>query len=155
MAVPVRRNPLDMSGLDPVAQLERLHAQMGSLLDTWGPWSPIPELPTTGFVPRTDVEERDDAYVVELELPGVRESDVEVSLAGRRLIVSGERKEKERLGLLRRRTRSVGRFYYEVELPGDVDEDGVTASLDEGVLTVTLPKAESERVRGIKVTRAG
>ena len=54
MAVPVRRNPLDMSGLDPVAQLERLHAQMGSLLDTWGPWSPIPELPTTGFVPRTD-----------------------------------------------------------------------------------------------------
>jgi hypothetical protein len=88
------------------------------------------------------VEERDDAYVVELELPGVRESDVEVSLAGRRLIVSGERREKERVGLLRRRTRRVGRFYYEVELPGAVDEDGVTASLDEGVLTVMLPKAE-------------
>ena len=152
MALAVRRNPLDMSGLDPVSQLERLHAQMGSLLDTW---SPIPELPTTGFVPRTDVEERDDAYVVELELPGVRESDVEVSLAGRRLTVSGERKEKERIGLLRRRTRNVGRFHYEVELPGAVDEDGVTASLDDGVLTVTLPKAERERVHRINVTRVG
>ena len=125
---------------------------MGSLLDTW---SPIPELPTTGFVPRTDVEERDDAYVVELELPGVREGDVEVSLAGRRLTVSGERKEKERVGLLRRRTRNVGRFHYEVELPGAVDEDGVTASLDDGVFTVTLPKAERERAHRIKVTRAG
>jgi len=155
MAVPVRRNLLDMSGLDPVAQLERLHAQMGSLARYMGPLEPHTRATDHGFVPRTDVEERDDAYVVEFELPGVRESDVEVSLAGRRLIVSGERKEKERLGLLRRRTRSVGRFYYEVELPGDVDEDGVTASLDEGVLTVTLPKAESERVRRIKVTRAG
>jgi HSP20 family protein len=149
MALPVR---LDAPGLDPLAQLERLHAQMGTVLDTWGP---MPEIPTTGFVPRADVEERDDAYVVELELPGVRESEVEVSLAGRRLIVSGERKEKERVGLLRRRTRSVGRFHYEVEVPGAVDEDGVTASLDEGVLTVTLPKAESERVRRIKVTGAG
>jgi HSP20 family protein len=152
MALPVRRNQLDVSNLDPVTQLERLHSQMGYLLDTWGP---LPELPTTGFVPRADVVERDDAYVVELELPGVRESDIEVSLTGRRLTVSGERKEKERVGLLRRRTRSVGRFHYEVEVPGDVDEDGVTASLDEGVLTVTLPKAESERVRRIKVTRGG
>jgi HSP20 family protein len=152
MALPVRRDRLDAPGLDPLAQLERLHAQMGTVLDTWGP---MPAIPTTGFVPRADVEERDDAYVVELELPGVRESDLEVSLAGRRLIVSGERKEKERVGLLRRRTRSVGRFHYEVEVPGAVDEDGVTASLDEGVLTVTLPKAESERVRRIKVTGAG
>jgi HSP20 family protein len=152
MALPVRRNQLDVSNLDPVTQLERLQSQMGYLLDTWGP---LPELPTTGFVPRADVEERDDAYVVELELPGVRESDIEVSLTGRRLTVSGERKEKERVGLLRRRTRSVGRFHYEVEVPGDVDEDGVTASLDEGVLTVTLPKAESERGRRIKVTRGG
>ena len=151
MAVPVRRNPLDVPSLDPFAQLDRVQSQLGTLLDTWGP---VPELPATGFVPRADVEERDDAYVVELELPGVHEDDIEVSLAGRRLIVSGERKEKERVGLLRRQTRTVGRFHYEVDLPGAVDEDSVTAALDSGVLTVTLPKGESERVHRIKVTRA-
>lgn len=152
MALPVRRNLVDLPSLDLFTQLERLHSQMETLLDTWGP---MPELPTDGFVPRADIEERDDAYIVELELPGVREGDVEVTVEGRRLTVSGERKEKERVGRLRRRTRSVGRFHYEVEVPGDVDEDGVTASLDQGVLTVTMPKAESERVRRIKLTRAG
>jgi HSP20 family protein len=152
MALPVRRNLGDVTGTDPVAQLERVHAQLGTLLDSW---DPLAGLPPSAFVPRADLEERDDAYVVELELPGVREGDVEVSVAGRRLIVSGERKEKERVGLLRRRTRSVGRFHYEVEVPSAVDDEGVTASLDDGVLIVTLPKAESERVRRVKVTRAG
>ena len=62
-------------------------------------------------------------------------------MEGRRLTVSGERKEKERVGILRRRTRSVGQFHYEVVLPGAVDEDAVSASLDGGVLTVRVPEA--------------
>jgi HSP20 family protein len=101
------------------------------------------------------VEERDDAYVVELELPGVREEDIEVTLSGRRLTVDGEGKEKERVGLLRRRTRSIGRFHFEIELPGEVEGDGVTASLDQGVLTITLPERGSERTRRIKVGSGG
>nr|MDP9006611.1 Hsp20/alpha crystallin family protein [Actinomycetota bacterium] len=71
--------------------------------------------------------------------------------AGRRVAVRGERKEKERVGILRRRDRTIGRFSYEVTLPGDVQEDGVEAHLDEGVLTLRLPKPERERPRRIEI----
>ena len=66
-------------------------------------------------------------------------------------MVTGERKERERVGILRRRTRTVGRFHYEVLLPGEVDEEAVEASLHEGVLTVRVPKPLSERPRRIPV----
>ena len=97
------------------------------------------------------MEEVDDAYLVEVELPGVKRDDVSVEVAGRRLTVSGERKERERVGILRRRTRTVGRFHYEVVLPGEVAEDDVSAGMDEGVLTVRVPKAASERPRRIPI----
>ena len=103
------------------------------------------------FTPPADVEESDDAYLVDIELPGVRKQDLDIEIAGRRLTVRGERKEKERVGILRRRERTVGRFRHEVKLPGKVDEDGIVASLDEGVLTVRVPKPESERPRWIEV----
>jgi HSP20 family protein len=65
--------------------------------------------------------------------------------------VTGERKEKERTGILRRRTRRVGQFRYEVLLPGAVDEDGVQAHLEDGVLTLRIPKASTERPHRIEV----
>ncbi len=103
------------------------------------------------ILPLADVEESDDAYTVEIELPGVKRDDVSVELAGRRLVVSGERQEKERVGILRKRTRSIGRFHYEALLPGEVEEDGVEAALNEGVLSVRVPKAASERPRRIQI----
>ena len=56
------------------------------------------------------------------------------------------------MGILRRRTRSVGRFHYEVSLPSALDEEGIEASLSDGVLTLRVPKAPSERPRRIKVS---
>lgn len=88
------------------------------------------------------MEETPDAYVVDIELPRVKGDEVDIAIAGRRVSVSGERKEKERVGILRRRERTIGCFSYDVTLPGDVDEDGVEASLNDGVLTVRLPKPE-------------
>jgi len=82
-----------------------------------------------GFSPLADLEETDDAYLVEVELPGVKKHDVAVEISGRRVIVDGGRKELERAGVLRRRTRAVGRFHHEVVLPGDVDAEAVSASL--------------------------
>lgn len=115
----------------------------------------FPDLPAAvgqgGFVPAADLEETDDAYVLEVELPGVRKKDVQVQTHGRRITVSGERRERERTGILRRRTRVTGRFHYEVTLPGDIDMDPVTANMDEGVLTVHVPKAADERTRSRKV----
>ncbi len=110
-----------------------------------------PSGPGKRFTPFADVEETPDAYVVDIELPGVKGDEVDIAIAGRRVSVSGERKEKERVGILRRRERTIGRFSYDVTLPGDVDEDGVEASLNDGVLTVRLPKPERERPRRIPV----
>lgn len=82
----------------------------------------------------------------------MKREDVEVELAGRRLVVTGERREKERTGQVRRSTRSVGRFRYEVVLPGDVDENACDASFDAGVLTIRIPKVEAQRPRKINIS---
>lgn len=133
---------------EPWAGLERLSRQLTTVLDQWHQG---PSLLSGTFTPLADVEETDDAYLVEIELPGVKRGDLDIGIAGRRLSVRGERKEKERVGILRRRERTVGRFHYEVTLPGEVDEDGVTAGLDDGVLTVRVPKPESARPRRIQI----
>ena len=148
MSLPVRRNGDTTTRWDPFAEIERLNRQLQGYLDSW---NNFPSMLGDGFTPLADVEETDDAYHVEIELPGIKKDDVAIEVGGRRLTVSGERKEKERVGILRRRTRSVGRFYYEVVLPGEVDEDGIHATLDDGVLTVMVPKAASERPRRIEI----
>ena len=152
MTLPVRRNPADAGRWDPFAELDRLNQQLARYLERW---DDLPSL-AEGFTPLADVEETDDAYMVEIELPGVKRDDVSLEVGGRRLTVSGERKERERIGILRRRTRTVGRFHYEVVLraraPGDVNGDNVSASMDEGVLTVRLPKPASQRSRRIAIS---
>jgi HSP20 family protein len=65
--------------------------------------------------------------------------------------VRGERKEKERRGVLRQRSRVTGTFHYEVSLPGDIDPDKIEARLEEGVLSVRVPKAGQEHPRRITV----
>jgi HSP20 family protein len=146
MALPVRRADAETARSDPFDEIQRLSARLQSLLSGWD----LPDL-AGAFTPLADVEETDDAYLLELELPGIAKDDVTVEVAGRRVTVSGERKERQRVGILRRRTRSVGRFHYEVTLPGDVVEDQVSASMDAGVLTVTVPKPANQRRRRIPV----
>ncbi len=151
MALPVRRGGDDRSAVarwDPFDELDRLNRQLSSYLESF---RQLPNLLGDAFTPLADVEETDDAYKVEIELPGVKRDDIDIEVAGRRVTVHGERKEKERVGILRRRERTVGRFHYEVTLPGHVDEDGVEGHLDDGVLTVRLPKPESERPRRIEI----
>ena len=147
MAITDRREKSELARRDPVPETQTLFPDLSGLLEGWGELMSLADT----FIPKADVEETNDAYLVEIELPGVDKSDIDISLSGRRLTVTGERREKERVGVLRRRTRSVGRFRYEVVLPGGIDESGVTAKLEDGVLTVRVPKAASERPRRIEV----
>ena len=147
MALPVLSRHHDLATWDPVRELDDLARRVDSLWDTgfggrFDRWSPL-----------ADVEEHDDAYTVEIEVPGVRRDDVEIELQDRTLTVSGEVEEKERRGILHRRTRRVGRFRYAVTLPGEVDPDGVDASLHEGVLTIRVPKSADSRPRRIPISR--
>ena len=149
MALPVRRqDDSEPARWEPFAELSRLNQQLQRYVDNW---RDLPSLFGEGFAPLADVEETDDAFVVELDLAGVKKDDVDIELSGRRLVVSGERKERERIGILRKRTRTVGQFRYEVVLPADLDEEGVSAALDEGVLSIRVPKAPGARPRRIAV----
>jgi HSP20 family protein len=103
------------------------------------------------WVPAVDIEETEDGWVVEAELPGVDKKDVNVELRDSELVITGDIKERERTGILRRRTRRKGRFEYRVTLPGDADADGVDASLHDGVLTLRVPKSERAKPRRIDV----
>jgi HSP20 family protein len=103
------------------------------------------------WVPPVDIEETDDAWLIEAELPGVRREDVNVEMQGDEIVIHGEIKQRERTGIVRRRTRRVGQFEFRVRLPGEVDENGIEANLNTGVLTVRVPKAQARSHR-IEVT---
>ncbi|QSB16675.1 Hsp20/alpha crystallin family protein [Natronosporangium hydrolyticum] len=110
--------------------------------------SVVGEVPTTAAA---DIEETDDEFVVELDLPGVNREDIDVEVRQNQLRVTGEIKERERTGLLRRQSRPVGRFDYLVAVPGEIDPDKLDATLTNGVLTVRLGKAARNQPRHIEV----
>ncbi|MGW6390972.1 Hsp20/alpha crystallin family protein [Streptomyces sp. NPDC055103] len=99
------------------------------------------------------MHETDDAYVVEAELPGIKE-DIDVEVSGRELCVTGEFKEREREGVLRRGARRTGRFEYRALLPVEVKAEEVKANLADGVLTVTVPKTQAAKPRHVEITEA-
>ena len=134
-------------------EIELLNERVRRMLDQTfaGLGLPSPLGETTGWAPPVDIEERDDAYVFQAELPGVQREDVNIELVGNELQISGEIKEREREGILRKRTRKVGQFEYRVVLPDQVDPDRVEAKLNDGVLTVQVPKANRAQRRRIEV----
>lgn len=111
---------------------------------------------STNFVPALDVEEDDDRFVVHVELPGVDPEQVEVSLEDGVLTVVGERRfydDKETDGF-RRIERRFGSFRRAIHVPDRVEADRVEAVYRDGLLTVTVPKAEDAKPRRITVTAA-
>jgi HSP20 family protein len=147
-----RNSELQSGGLNVFAEMQSLNDQLRRLAEDWNRFPSLLGEAGEGFAPLADVEETDDAYLVEIELAGVNRDDIDVSLDGRQLVVTGERKEKERVGILRRRTRVTGRFRYEVTLPNCDPEAEVTANYSDGVLTVRVPKPVRERPRRIPVS---
>jgi HSP20 family protein len=133
---------------DPFGEFEDLYQRMGQLMDRAfdGLWQP------SGQAPVADLTETDDAYVAEVELPGLRKDDVRVELAGQELVIGGEYRESGTEGRALRRGRRTGGFEFQVMLPGRVDPDKITADLDDGVLTVNVPKAETDKHRRIEIT---
>jgi HSP20 family protein len=152
MSTPARRSrPAAVTRWDPFVEFEDLYSRMGQLFQSSFGDIPMQAGPA-GWAPLTDVTETDDAYMVELELPGVKRDQINVELSDRQLVVSGEVKEEEKEGVRRRRARRYGRFEYRTLLPGEADADKVTASLSDGVLTVTVPKATAAKPRKVEIT---
>jgi HSP20 family protein len=133
----------------PLSDVERLRRMLDQTFGSFGLPSFVTE--SVGWSPPVDIEEQDNAYVIEAELPGVQKDDVNIELVSNELMITGEIKEREREGILRKRTRRIGRFEYRVRLPEQVDADKVEANLKDGVLSVRVPKREQAKRRTIQV----
>ena len=149
----------------PNKAMERRERSLFGDLTPWmdfGPWSTrmqelmeqmfSPAMLTSDFAPGGELRETDEDFVLELDLPGVDKKDISIDFSGRRLSVRGTKTtEKEGKGALRHTTRTSGTFTYEAILPVPVAEDAVTATLADGVLRVTMPKAAEAKTTHVEI----
>lgn len=117
----------------------------------WDPFVVSRRVAPPAFVPSFDVKDTPDAYVLQADLPGVAEADLDISVHDRTLTVSGaraaqERKEGESYTLAERRFGSFSRTF---SLPELADGENITAKLDAGVLTLTIGKKAEAKPRKI------
>lgn len=105
------------------------------------------------FVPAFEVKETKEGFVFKADLPGVEEKDLDVSVTGDRITISGKREteHKEESDRYYAFERSYGSFSRSFTLPEDVNAEGVQASLKDGVLTVMLPKKPEVKARKIPI----
>ena len=123
-------------------------------------WDPFRELNALGtteleFVPSFEVKETSDAYVFKADLPGIKESNLDVSLTGNRLTVAGKREEEkeEQDARYHAYERSYGSFSRSFTLPEGADTENAQAELKDGVLTITLAKKPEVKPRKIQLKR--
>jgi HSP20 family protein len=150
--LPERRTRSGQAQWEPLSEFEQINERMRRMLEqTFAGFGWPSSTQAGGWSPLVDIEESDDAYVVEAELPGVKKEDVNIEFVGNELTVTGEIKERERQGALRQKTRRTGRFDYRVVLREHVDPEKIDATLSNGVLTVRVPKSEHAQRRKIEI----
>jgi HSP20 family protein len=108
----------------------------------------------TGWSPALDLYQSNDNVIAVVELPGMRKEDIEISLHDGTLTISGERKRENSSNddKAERTERYVGTFRRSIALPTRVDAGKVSATYRDGILTVTLPKAEEVKPKQIQVS---
>ncbi len=132
-------------------RLERLMDRM--VREPVEPFRFLPTLWDGRVRPALDVYETEESIVVKATLPGIKAGDVDVTVTGDTLVIKGdthqEDQDKEEHYLLRERAR--GTFHRAISLSREIDSGKATADFQDGVLTVTLPKAERARTRKVEV----
>ncbi|MBN2234473.1 MAG: Hsp20/alpha crystallin family protein [Opitutales bacterium] len=133
----------DNRSVNPFAELDRLFSEA-----LWGGnrygWERMFESPTGSL--RVNLYHDDDALYVTSELPGVSKKDVSIQLENAVLTIRGERKMKED------KTESSVAFERAITVGEDINADKIKATLEDGILTVTLPKAEHRKPKAITVS---
>ncbi len=104
--------------------------------------------------PRMDLEESSVQYNLRLELPGLSKEDVQISFEDNMLVISGEKKEPVRQKENRYHYSEIiyGKFSRSIKVPANVESDKISASFDNGVLTVVIPKSEQAKPRQISIS---
>ena len=143
---------------EPVRELGTIQNEMNRLFNSFFD-TPTPANGTTfrRWIPAMDLVETESSFVLKADLPGLSESDVNIQLDDNVLTVSGERKSEheDRKAGYYRVERSYGSFRRSLTLPEGVDADAVTATFENGVLEVTVPKPAQQAPRKVQITVGG
>jgi HSP20 family protein len=137
----------------PLSDMALLQNRLNSIFQDI-PWPGQGEQLTTGsFVPAVDVYEDAHKVVVKVEVPGIKQEDLDVRLENNMLTIKGERKfeSEEKEENFHRIERRYGSFVRSFTVPQTVDTDGITANYDAGVLTVTLNKKAEAKPKQVKI----
>jgi len=138
---------------DPFRELSSLQNRVNSLFQDYGRGSQD-ELTTSGsFIPAVDVYEDEHKVVLKLEVPGVKQEDLDVQVENMTLTVRGQRsfEKEEKEENFQRIERRYGSFSRSFTLPNTIDTENVNASCDNGVLKLELAKREEAKPKQIKV----
>lgn len=122
----------------------------------FGDAAPANVVPRPSWFPAASVQEFDEEFVLAVELPGVDEDSLEISLENNVLTISGEKRERrepESQSKYHLLERTFGAFHRAVRLPGTVRAEAIAAELENGLLTLRFPKPEEARTRKIEVSR--
>jgi HSP20 family protein len=133
---------------DPFRELQR---EVGRILESLDPFQSTRRVE---IYPPLNLYDAGDQYILSAQLPGIAPGDIDLTITGETLTLRGERKRPEgvREESYRRQERPMGHWSRTVTLPDRVDSALVSAAFANGILTVSLPKAESAKPRHIAVT---
>jgi HSP20 family protein len=135
----------------PFAELDRMRREMDQLAG--GLSRGIFREPSAGVFPAMNITENKDGFVVRAELPGIKADEIDISVTGDTLSISGERKipAESEDAKYHRKEREAGKFSRIVTMPSQINTEKVEASSLDGILTVVLPKAEEAKPKQINI----
>jgi HSP20 family protein len=107
------------------------------------------------FIPEFEVRETEDAYIIRGDLPGIKQEDVDISVSGNVMSISGHREEEERKDTdrLHAYERRFGSFSRSFTLPDAADTEHIRADLEDGVLTLSLPRRAEMKQRKVEINK--
>ena len=132
-------------------EFDRLRREMDELFGALSGGT-LPRL-SAGVFPLTNVTEDKENYYVRAELPGIKSNELDIQVTAEGISISGERKIPVEGNNVRyhRREREAGKFSRSINLPCEIDVNKVEASMENGVLKVTIPKSEAAKPRQITI----
>ncbi len=142
----------DITRWDPFAEMATLRHTMDRIFDEGRPWRALSLNGGEAYFP-VDLYETNDEVVVKASLPGVKAEDIDISVTGQVVTIKAESREEheEKSPNYYRRERRAGSAMRQLQLPSEVDSGKAEASFENGVLRLTLPKAEAVKPKTIKV----
>lgn len=150
----VRWQPRGMVGpWAPRRDVDGIQNEMNRMFDWFFGRDAGESLVDSAWAPAVDIFQDTDSYHVHVDLPGMKRDEIDITMSGDTLTISGEKKRetKQEDDSFFRVERSYGKFSRSMRLPSSVEADKISAKYQDGVLQIAIPKAEKARPKQIRV----